>query len=120
MGYEVKIIVAGALSSYSESPKWLNVIAQIDMCKPGYESNLYRLCKNRVGTPVFFYAEDGNTEITEDHYGEPLVAIPIHEVLQAVETDRANDPYWRFDLACQTLAVIAKNYPTAVCALYGY
>lgn len=123
MGYEIKLII-GEVHSHGreEGRAWLQVWAQIDLCKPGYESKICNLPRQESdGVPVYFYGIDGNTEVTKDPYGQECIAVPIQAVLSALETDRANDPkYRRFHWACDLLASIIKGSPEASVVLYGH
>lgn len=122
MGYEVRIYV-GELTkqSHGDSGRWLQVWSMLDLCKPGYQSATYRLSIQDIGEPVYIFASDGNTEITKDCYAKRLKAIPLDDVLRAIEEDCANDLYRRFKVAADLLRSIKQHGPEGMSAfLYGH
>lgn len=95
----------------------------IDICKPGYDSNIFNLQSVDGKQPVFFYGTDGNTPITKDSYGTRLVAYKPADVLKALKKDAKADDYRRFLIAVDFLASLIKNFGGDEClaiVLYGY
>ena len=124
MGYEVRVYVGRVQHSSNEtSGRWFQLWAMFELCKPGYDSEIYKLCSDpAIGNErVFFYADDGNTEITVDRYGKRLKAIPFDIVLKALETDQGNDSYRRFKVAVDLLRSIKEHAGEQLSVvLYGH
>lgn len=104
MGYESKIYIVKK-SSYAwgdDGKKYAEKIAMIDMCKC-YE--LSGILRNKPETDCYIYADDGDTEIITDCYGEPLTETPVYEALQIVKKVIAETPweYWRYNVLLATL-----------------
>lgn len=99
MGYESKFIVGDKSSQVYDGKTWVQVYATFDVSKMGYDSKSMKVVSD---TPLpaderfFFYADDGNTMITEDRYDEPLKSIDYNELLLALRQDEKADPYRRF------------------------
>lgn len=54
---------------------------------------IYQEIRNRFSpTDTYFYADDGNTEITEDMYGKPLTEIPIPDLIDILERAESKEP----------------------------
>jgi hypothetical protein len=92
MGYEVKMYV-GSVSNHSkrEDKNWFQEFAMLEMCK--IDRMPHHLLEK--GTPIFFYGTDGNTEITEDCYGDKLLAVPI-DLVRDYFKKLAKDDYLRY------------------------
>lgn len=128
MGYEMRLYIGrtnGKPSSLDNGHAWLDVYAMVDLCKPGYDTSIYEMTgrgakKERSEPLVYFFAEDGNTSVQEDRYGDKIQAIPIHKVIEAIQKDAKRSTYRRFHWALTMLEAIAKDDPEAVVALYGY
>ena len=119
MGYEVNMYV-GRLFADGGEEYYLDQIASVDVCSPGYDSGLYRLSNADSGPYVYFYGTDGNTRYTTDCYDKRLTAINIDTAIDALERDCENDNYVRLHIALHTLLAVKKGYPDAVIVLYGY
>jgi hypothetical protein len=52
---------------------------------------------------------EGVDKITEDPYGDPLPAIPIHHVLVAIDAELKLEKYRRFELAKQILDELTSS-----------
>lgn len=96
MGYESRLYVVRK-SKNQTSPesglRWAEEIAVFDLSKVPAVSDKMRACKN---TDAFIYADDGNTEITEDRYGEALKEIPLADAVKILEDAATKDDYWRY------------------------
>jgi hypothetical protein len=120
MSYEMKLY-AGRLqrSIVHEDKTWLEIIALIDLCSPGYDSAIAN-CKQN-GVPAFFFAEDGDTKIVEDRYGAELQANKIEDIIVCLEKDVIKQPdYPRLKVALLLLQAIQQSYPEAKVILYGH
>lgn len=87
MGYESKLYVVEK-SSYDnindEGMRYCQVIAMFDLCK---FYPLSMLLSDYPTTECYFYADDGNTRVLEDMYGEPMREIPIEDVIDILAGD---------------------------------
>lgn len=85
MGYESKIyIVEKTNCSYSEENgmKYARVLAMFDVSK------FYELAdwfSNKPATKHYIYADDGDTQIIEDRYGDTLKEASVEEVIDKIE-----------------------------------
>lgn len=112
MGYEVKVFVGEVNQRITDDEKhgcaYFSVVAMLDLCKPGHKSEIGALSERgqddenivkrlQGESPfVYLYGLDGNTKFTEDCYGKKFSALPIDEVIEALEHDEAQEKYWRF------------------------
>lgn len=87
------------------------VAAQIDLCKPGYNSNiLAALRKNEDPShEYYYYGSDGNTRIVEDCYGDKSDIHSIDEIISALKKDIESDSYRRFKWALSLLESMKNN-----------
>lgn len=125
MGYEVRMYVGRVSQNLTrdEQRRWFNTWAMIDVCNPGYDSETYKLSADRdIGDPIYIYGTDGNTEIVEDCYGKQLKAIPLDEVLAALEADNGSTRYRRFAIAVDLLRSLKQHAgdESLSAFLYGY
>ena len=81
MGYESKIYI-GEKSSLKDNDgmTYVQVIAMFDMCKMG---NLINVFDRK--TDCYFYADDGNTKVLEDKYGDALTEAEIEDFIYVLE-----------------------------------
>jgi hypothetical protein len=82
MGYETKLLIGYHTTQPSFKNKnvfWFQEIARIDLHKVGC------LYEDEVSPLVFFYGDDGNTEITKDCYEDKLRAYPVHKVIAGIK-----------------------------------
>ena len=93
MGYESKFYIVKKCDMHTgkNGKKWAMNIASFDMRKIGSSSWLSRYPE----TEYYFYADDGNTEVVEDCYGEPLKEIPISDLIDILENDPEMQEYRR-------------------------
>ena len=87
MGYESKLYVVEKASYDSPSDKGMRycmVIAMFDLCK---YYPLSQAISDYPTTDCYFYADDGDTKVLEDKYGDPLKEIPIEDVIEILEED---------------------------------
>lgn len=95
MGYESKfyIVVKTSLSPDKDGLTYSQVIALFDMCKMGYASETLEVVKKSPDTDCFFFADDGETRIIKDKYGDKLKEINKKKLLAALKND--DDGYRR-------------------------
>ena len=85
MGYESKIyIIEKTNYSWAEENemKYARVLAMFDVSKFYELSDWFR---NKPATKHYIYADDGNTEIIEDCYGDTLKEASVKEVIDRLE-----------------------------------
>lgn len=81
MGYESKIYI-GEKSSIKDNDgmTYVQVVAMFNMCKMG---NLINVFDRK--TDCYFYADDGNTKVLEDEYGDALTEAKIEDFIYVLE-----------------------------------
>ena len=98
MGYESKLYVVDKHHWKWSNESWGEVVALFDLCK------VYNLdFKKYPPTDCYIYADDGNTEIREDKYGDPLREIPIKDAIQMIEEAIEKENYYRRYQPCLSL-----------------
>lgn len=121
-GYETRLII-GTLDNAIEveNPKFVSVIAEIDLCNTDVFFDTY-LDKERDTERVFIYASDDETHITQDKYGSPLLAVPPKEVLKLMVAANKEHPYRRYQAAIPMLESLIETfkYENLTCILFGH
>ena len=89
MGYEVKLfVVEKSPTCFNENfSYWGQEIATYELCVCNQVSDFM---DKKNPTDCYVYADDGNTQIVEDYYGDPLHECEIsefYEFLTTVEDD---------------------------------
>ena len=85
MGYESKIyIIEKTNCSWAEENgmKYAKVLAMFDVSKFYELSDWFR---NKPATKHYIYADDGDTQIVEDKYGDTLKEASVKEVIDKLE-----------------------------------
>ena len=85
MGYESKIyIIEKTKYSWDEENgmKYARVLAMFDVSKFYELSDWFR---NKPATKHYIYADDGDTQIIEDRYGDALKEASVEEVIDRLE-----------------------------------
>ena len=91
MGYESRLYVVDKKSLMgTETKRWAEVVAVFNMCKFGAFNGVFQ-----KETDCFVYADDGNTKITEDKYGDVLTEASIKEVIKYLEGYKENQEHYR-------------------------
>lgn len=128
MGYESRLYVVKkseiqGRDAETEGKYWCEVIATINLCKMGgkFFDRLYKY----PATDAFFYAE--NETVVEDKYGAPLKEIPIRDMVNILEMEKADEliagetPYRRLEPAIALLKGFDPEQWGEVTVLhYGY
>ena len=120
MGYESKLyIVKKSKIKDGDGRRHGSVIAMFDLCKVTEISQKMRKYK---ATDCYFYASDGNTEVVEDAYGEPLKEIPIQHAISILRHALMSEPFpfWRYYPCLMLLESLEENDPELVVLHYGY
>lgn len=121
MGYESRIyVVRKSNFSWDENSnkKYAEKMAMLDMCKCYSLSDKLRKCPK---TDCYIYADDGNTQIMEDCYGEELTECSIEKAIEYVEKAMAHADYWRYNVLHAMLTEFKKwETPAIVVLHFGY
>ena len=120
MGYESKLYVVEKSSRIVEEGKrYGQIIAMIDMCKLG--DSFIRVLNEYSATDCYIYA-DGNDEPTfEDKYGDPLVEIPLADMIDILDELSQETDYRRFAPAIALLGGFnLDEWGDLVVLHYGY
>lgn len=120
MGYESRLYIVRKTTSfgYNTNLRWAQKIAVFDLCKVPAVSDRMRAYK---ATDAFICADDGNTEIIEDDYGEALKEIPVADAIVILEDAAARDNYWRYRPCIALLKAIQEEKQSDIVVLhYGY
>jgi hypothetical protein len=116
MGYEIKLFV-GDLVSGVNGKHALDVVSMIDLCK--VDTPVYEL-KFEKGLPIYFYDTDGNSRVEFDRYDRELVALPIEQVINAIETAQSGNTYRRYEIALSTLKSIQQTFHAPYVVVFGH
>ena len=93
MGYESKYyIVAKSNSGFGDEKgkRWAEKIAEFNMCKFVDLANFFK-----KETDCYIYADDGDTPIVEDRYGDSLKELSIEDALTALSKVEKEIDYYR-------------------------
>lgn len=122
MGYESKLYIVEK-SNVKDNVNgkelyWGKVIATFDLCKTYAVSD--KMCKAK-DTDCFIYADDGNTEIETDCYGDTLKEMTIEEAVQILEEAAAHEDYRRYAPCIALLKGFDKSkWQNVVVLHYGH
>lgn len=114
MGYESRIYVVSTNTDfkYWNGKPYGNKIAIFDLCNMGiekYNGVKFTELFDKVND-CSIYADDGNTEIIEDNYGDKLFyTTDIEKVISWLEASEANDSYRRAELFLNFLKVLNQQ-----------
>ena len=114
MGYESKIVIVEHLphAKFDDDKKlFAEKIVEVRMSKMGGRPS----CFARE-TDLYYYMDDGNTQVLEDKYDEPLRECEIPELykwlLETMERDRDAATYRRCDLLKGVLESFGEVHKT--------
>lgn len=126
-GYEAVKDDNGKVVYTGRKEQWLNPICSMELGKISSTSNDFgKLLQQKsqkykdVDTFYFIFADDGNTHIHTDKYGDLLRDYPITTVLEAAKNAYKQTNYIRFKWLVAMLEPIAKDIPEAICLTYGH
>ena len=118
MGYESKLYVVDKSDFLDGDYVWGEVIASFDLYKTYPVSDKMREYPN---TNCYIYADDGNTRILEDCYGESLKEIPIDDAIKILESAASLNNYRRYSPCIALLKGFEKNqWKNLVVLHYGH
>ena len=124
MGYEVKIYIVRKhrkIPMDTEGKCYASAIAMFDLHKwgPLTEFDIERL----PITDCCIYADDGDTEIIEDKYGDPIKEISVKELLELLRIDQTSSKCIEgrlIEAALIQLMVYPDEANNIVCLPYAY
>lgn len=122
MGYESKIYICEKSSiKDNDGMTYVQVIAMFNMCKMGSLINVFE-----KKTDCYFYADDGNTKVLEDMYGDTLREAEIEDFIYVLEEAvDSGENYRRIFPLLSTLKTIYEQkkdgrWENIVLLHYGY
>lgn len=116
MGYESKLYIVeeSNFKIPSDNGKvYARVVGMIDLCVCYPITEVFTEIANG-----YIYAEDGNTRIEEDKYGEPLKVASLKEVIVRLKRIVHESDYRRARIALCTLEEVQRVMPE--CKVYHY
>ena len=111
MGYESKLyIVEKSMRFNGENKCYAEVLAMFDMCK------IYPVVPVfKKEADCYFYADDGDTEVLTDCYGDPIKEASLEDVISAIKQDIKNSgEYRRYDPLLAALEVYKEQQDAEV------
>lgn len=107
MGYESKIYIAEKASHKDQNGMtYASIIAMFDMHKMGNLTNVFE-----KKTDCYFYADDGNTKVLEDMYGDAIREAKIEDFIYVLEEAiDSGEEYRRLFPLLAALKVIYEQY----------
>lgn len=119
MGYESRLYVVDKCDKFSFEDRCCGeVIAMFNLCKVYSVSDKMRQYPE---TDCYIYADDGNTHIIEDRYGDIMREIPIEDAIKIIEEASENDYYRRYAPCLALLKSFDKSqWKNLVVLHYGY
>lgn len=122
MGYESRLYVVN--KTYCQGIReneiyYAEVIAQFNLSKVPM---IVERIRKYDPTDVYIYKDNGNDVITEDDYGDPLIEIPIEDMIEIIEKVITSDDHYRRYAPClQLLKGFFKwEWSNLVVLHYGY
>lgn len=118
MGYESKIYITRK-NEYSD---WNEVVATFDLCKMGHDLIDGKPFRHLFTEPVgCMYADDGDTELRKDCYGDDIEGAPIESVIEWLGKWLETNHYARAEVFYTLLMEMdAKIDGELWCYHYGY
>lgn len=107
MGYEVKLYVVSEHYYPGIDDTWAEVISMFDLCKVGDRKEYFR--EDAEG---YIYADDGNTRITEDRYGDTMKVETLDRAIEFLWKSYSESFYWRCISACELITSIRDKCDT--------
>lgn len=122
MGYESRLYIVNKSTSYDKingkEMVYGEIVAIFNLCKVPEVSD--KMTKYPV-TNTYIYADDGNTEIIEDKYGQPLTEIPIIDAIKILDYVSRTDRYRRYKPCLSLLESFdLSEWQNLVVLHYGY
>lgn len=120
MGYESKLYIVQKSSLGGDGDLfWAEKIAEFNLCKMGYNDPFHTAVNQMRVTDCFIYADDGNTMIVKDRYGEKLKEINISPLIRILEKE--DQGYRRIKPIIALLRSFGANdWENLIVLHYGY
>jgi bisphosphoglycerate-independent phosphoglycerate mutase (AlkP superfamily) len=119
MGYDSRIFVvekSNGAAFEKHGKKYAEIIAKVEMCKFPDLRELFT-----KETDCYIYGDDGNTELLEDCYGDPLTEATIEEVIICLEKSEEKEHYRRATILLELLKSFNMNeWPDIAILHYGH
>lgn len=122
MGYESKIYIVDKTAIKDEDGKYYaQTIAIFNL---GKARDISGRLRKKPATDCYVYADDGNTRIIEDCYGEPLTECTPEYLTGLLKLAINRDPHYsRYQCILGSLDSIVRargHWKNVVCLHYGY
>lgn len=118
MGYESKLYIVRKAHRFLDERIYAERIAEFRLCKCPQVADC--MSKQPV-TDCYIYADDGNTHIIEDRYGDKLTEAPLSTVIAAIEKAMQDgDDYWRFPPVLAALKAFEAQNMNLTVLHFGY
>ena len=119
MGYESKLYIVTKYGPFpGEDKSYARVHAMFDMGKVYALSDVLR---EKPATDCYIFADDGDTKIEKDMYGQPLTEAKIKDVIRLVEQAMTSESWWKYSILLATLKELdSYSISNMVVLHYGY
>lgn len=122
MGYESKLVIGRSIDwMMRNDPDGVCVldIVQLNLSKCDIPWEKLRVSDQTY----YYYADDGDTHIVEDKYGDKLYAVSIPRLLELMREKNSSSEYRRYELAIAVLEQFTRpvwGHERIVCLHFGY
>ncbi len=121
MGYENRLYIVNKTSIHDDKNMVFGeIIAMFNLSKVNSVASRFH---HYPDTNTYIYADDGDTRILEDEYGDKLREIPIDDAIKIIE-EAAEEDHWNYKRWNPVLGLLKgfnkKNWPDLVVLHYGY
>jgi len=107
MGYELKLFITDPMSGSG----FHDVIATVDLCKPGYDSATYALDQSSPPKDKADTFYEGNKKVNKDCYGKVVRKVDGEIMLETlIKDDAMSWEFWENSLIVAYLAAIISIY----------
>ena len=123
MGYESKIYIVHEYPKYGEGMPYGQVIAMFDLCKMAYSKycGMYFPDLFNEERTCDFYADDGNTVIVDDNYGDAVrKAESNKDVIKWLKACTKENDWYLPKVFLDTLLSLEKSKVKYSLYHYGY
>ena len=95
MGYESKIYIVNKSNSRigNDTKLYAQVVVMFDLCKMGCSNGFHKLFDKE--TDCYFYADNGDTQVLEDRYGDTIKECNIEDLKEWLKEQVKKSDYRR-------------------------